>query len=171
MPFDFPILYYLQTFRSDVLDTIMKCITYIGEAGWFWILLSIVLVCSKKTRRMGIHLMIALAIMQVTGNMILKNWIARPRPCWLDESIVLAIARPDSYSFPSGHTYSSFACAVSILFHNKKWGIAALGLAALIAFSRMYLFVHFPSDILGGIVLGILTAWLAHVLTPKIIKT
>ena len=170
MSVDFEILYFIQTLRSDWLDWIMTLITHLGDAGIFWILLSVILACKKETRLCGFTMMISLLMMQIIGNMILKEIIARPRPCWLDDGIVLAIAEPESFSFPSGHTYSSFVCAVTILFFNKKWGAAALILAALIAFSRMYLFVHFPSDILGGIVLGILTAFAAKWLSDKFVK-
>lgn len=107
----------------------------------------------KKYRQTGISLAFALVIAFVLGNLILKNVIARPRPCWVRESIGL-IAVPKDYSFPSGHTHVSVLLAVVLWHENRKWGIAAGCLAVLVAFSRMYLYVHYPTDILGGALLG-----------------
>ena len=91
----------------------------------------------------------------------------RERPCWIDTSVALLIENPHDYSFPSGHTYSSIAAATAILLRNKKGGAVAMVLALLIAFSRMYLFVHFPTDILASLVLGVITAVIAHWLTER----
>jgi len=89
------------------------------------------------------------------GNACLKNLIARPRPCWLDSSVQLLIANPADYSFPSGHTLSSVIGATGLTKTNRRFGYAAIPLAALIAFSRLYLYVHFPSDVLAAAVLGV----------------
>ena len=88
--------------------------------------------------------------------------MARERPCWIDPAVQLLIENPGDFSFPSGHTMASFEAAVSILLYNRRWGAAALVLAALIAFSRLYLFVHFPSDVLTGLVLGVVIALAVH---------
>ena len=103
---------------------------------------------------MGLSVLVSIVIGAVIGNLILKNLIARERPCWIDSQVVLLIENPKDFSFPSGHTMVSFEGAVSILMKNRRWGIAALALACLIAFSRLYLFVHFPTDILFGAALG-----------------
>ena len=95
----------------------------------------------------------------IIGNLLLKNLIARERPCWIDSEISMLIAIPKDYSFPSGHTLSSTISAVVLMRERKYFGIPAIILAILIAFSRMYLFVHFPTDILGGMLLGILIGW------------
>ena len=94
-------------------------------------------------------------------NLVLKPLAARPRPCWIDEQVKLLVAAPKDYSFPSGHSAASFAAAVSIFVMHKKEGAAALILACLIAFSRLYLFVHFPTDVLAGIAVGFICAFLA----------
>lgn len=86
----------------------------------------------------------------------LKNFVARPRPCWLDSSVRLLIANPTDYSFPSGHTLSSVIGATILTKTDRRFGYAAIPLAALIAFSRLYLYVHFPSDVLAAAVLGVL---------------
>ena len=105
----------------------------------------------------------------ILGNGVIKNLVARPRPFQaFDREIVLLIPPPGEYSFPSGHTLHSFAAAVTIFLHNKKAGVAALLLAALIAFSRLYFFVHFPTDVLAGMVLGTLAALLVYALAKKV---
>ena len=107
---------------------------------------------------MGIALIMGL----IFGNLLLKNVIARERPYTIEFARMTAdkvkelISLPHDYSFPSGHTQASFAAATSIFMYNKKYGTAAYVLAALIAFSRMYIYVHFPTDIIGGMVLGII---------------
>ena len=97
----------------------------------------------------------ALAAGVLVGNVCLKNLIARPRPCWL-ESVPLLIGNPTDYSFPSGHTLSSVIGAFMLTAANRRFGILAIPLAALIGFSRLYLYVHFPSDVLASVVIGTL---------------
>ncbi len=169
---EFDILYFLQSIHTPWLDVFMKEITGLGDHGIFWIITGAVLLCFKKTRIMGLCVILSLAAGFLIGNMFLKNLIARSRPCWIDDSIPLLIKNPRDYSFPSGHTLSSFEGAVSIWLYNRKWGTPALALAVLIGFSRMYLFVHFPTDVLAGLVLGILIAVLVHSMVEgsKILK-
>ena len=104
---------------------------------------------------------IALILDLILCNLVLKPLAARPRPCWIDEQVKLLVAAPKDYSFPPGHSAASFAAAVSIFVMHKKEGAAALILACLIAFSRLYLFVHFPTDVLAGIAVGFICAFLA----------
>ena len=100
---------------------------------------------------------------------MIKNIVARERPCWIDNTVNLLIANPKDFSFPSGHTLASFEAAVTIFLFNKKVGIPAIILAALIGFSRLYLFVHFPTDVLGGIILGTVIAVSVYFAGNKII--
>ena len=109
----------------------------------------------KKYRRQGVLLLVGLIAGVLVGNACLKNLIARPRPCWLDSSVQLLITNPADYSFPSGHTLSSVIGATGLTKTNRRFGYAAIPLAALIAFSRLYLYVHFPSDVLAAAVLGV----------------
>ena len=102
-----------------------------------------------------------LAVGVLVGNVCLKNLIARPRPCWLDSSVRLLIADPTDYSFPSGHTLSSVIGATILTKTDRRFGYAAIPLAALIAFSRLYLYVHFPSDVLAAAVPGVMIGELA----------
>jgi len=162
MSLDWSILHWIHgTFSCGFLDFLMPKISLLGNSGAIWILLSLVLICMKKYRKYGLILLAGLALGVLTGNVLLKNWIARPRPCWLDPGVQLLIANPTDYSFPSGHTLSSAIGATILTMTDRRFGWAAIPLAALIAFSRLYLYVHFPSDILGGIILGILIGSIA----------
>ena len=152
------ILHGIQQLHNDWLSQIMIFFTTIGDAGICWIVTSIVLALFPKTRRCGLEMMASMALTFLLGNLCLKNLFARPRPFFVDESVTLLIPEPSEYSFPSGHTSNGFAAAVIIFANYRRAGIAALLVAATIAFSRMYLFVHYPTDILGGIALGTLDA-------------
>ncbi|MBQ7920580.1 MAG: phosphatase PAP2 family protein [Lachnospiraceae bacterium] len=145
----------------------MVFITTLGNAGIFWICLGLLLLAVPRTRKCGGCMLLSMALTFILGNLILKNMVARPRPFTVATDIVLKIPQPGEYSFPSGHTMNSFTAATTVFLFYKKSGIAAFVLAALIAFSRMYLFVHYPTDILGGIVLGIVDALLIFRLTSK----
>lgn len=151
---EFKILYLINNLHTPILDKTMVFLTQLGDAGIIWIAIAIILLFIKKTRKCGILMLISMALGLVIGNVLLKNSIQRPRPCWIDTRILLLIPNPTDYSFPSGHTLASFEAAIMILLHNKKYGIVALIAAILISFSRIYLFVHFPTDILGGAIIG-----------------
>lgn len=154
MAIEFSILFQLQKLHRPVLDELMVLITFLGDKGWVWIATGLILCCAPKTRRCGVSVLLSLLGGFLLGNCLLKNLICRGRPCWLYRELPLLIAVPLDYSFPSGHTLAGFESAVTILFYHRKWGIAALVLAALIGFSRLYLFVHFPTDVLAGALLG-----------------
>ena len=152
---EFEILESIHRFtRSDVLDFLVPRISWFGNGGLIWIVLAIVLLATKKYRRTGIALSAGLILCLILGNMFLKPIIARPRPCWIFDVQSMLIQIPEDYSFPSGHTYSSFLSAFVILTQSRKWGIVTLLVAVIMAFTRLYLFVHFPTDIFGGIILG-----------------
>ena len=123
--------------------------------AWYWLLAEGGLLCTKKYRRQGVILPAGLAAGVLVGNVCLKNLLARPRPCWLDESVFMLIPSPADYSFPSGHTLASAIGATVLTKTNRKFGWAAIPIAVIIAFSRLYLFVHFPSDVLAAAVLGV----------------
>ena len=108
----------------------------------------------KKYRKQGFLLLAGLIVGVLVGNVCLKHLIARPRPCWLDSSVQLLIANPTDYSFPSSHTLSSVTGATVLTKTGRRFGYAAIPFAALIAFSRLYLYVHFPSDVFAAAVLG-----------------
>ena len=155
MSIDWSILHWIQnSLTCPTLDVLMPKITLLGNGGMIWLLASGVLICTKKYRKQGIVLLLGLAIGALVGNVFLKNLIARPRPCWLDGSVQLLIANPTDYSFPSGHTLSSVIGATVLTKTDRRFGCIAIPLAALIAFSRLYLYVHFPSDVVAAVVLG-----------------
>lgn len=154
------ILHAIQELHTPWLNQVMIFLSAIGEAGLVWIVISVVLTAVPKTRRCGITMMAAMAVSFLLGNVLLKNIIARPRPCAVDTSVALLVPVPAEYSFPSGHTLNGFTAAFTLFCYYRKPGIPALLLAGAIAFSRLYLFVHYPTDILGGILLGILDACL-----------
>lgn len=151
---------FFQGIHIPFIDTLMIVLTYLGENGIIWILAALLLIALRKTRKGGITLGISLILCVVFGNLLLKNIIARARPFSIMEDIKLLIGAPTDYSFPSGHTMASFASATTLLgnFRNRyKWIAAAGGvLAILISFSRIYLCVHFLSDVLAGVFFGIL---------------
>ena len=151
---DWGILHWIHnTLQCGALDFLMPKLTALGNGGAVWIAAAAGLTVSKKYRRYGIAMFAALVAGVLIGNVCMKNLVARPRPCWL-ENVPLLIANPTDYSFPSGHTLSSVIGAAVLTGANRKFGFAAIPLAALIAFSRLYLYVHFPSDVLASVVLG-----------------
>ena len=161
MTMDLEILHLIQGLRTPLLDGIMVVLTTMGDGGIVWIALSIVLLIIPKTRRCGLAIALGMLLSHVVGNVVLKPILARPRPFSVDPSVELIVKAPSSYSFPSGHTFASFASATALFLFHRKEGIAACILAAVIAFSRMYFYVHFPTDILAGIILGIASGFTA----------
>lgn len=165
--FDLPILDWIAAKLScGFLDAVMPVITVLGNGGSFWIALAVVLMLIPKTRRIGISMGTALLIGLVVCNLTLKPLMARMRPydyqlTHFGRTVSLLIAAPHDYSFPSGHTLASFEGAVVLFLYHKKWGIPALILASLIAFSRLYLYVHYPTDVLFSLVLSVGIAVLA----------
>ena len=163
------ILDALQTIHNPVLDTLMYAITRLGDAGIIWILLCIVLLVLPKTRKSGVILMAALLVDLVICNGILKPLVHRIRPFDVRTGIELLVKRPTDFSFPSGHTAASFASVMALyLAGEKKIWISSLGLAVLIAFSRLYLYVHYPTDVLGGVVAGLAAGALGYWLVKKV---
>lgn len=162
---DRSVLNFIKELQNPVLNLIMPLITALGNGGIIWIVTAAAALSFKKTRRCSIAIAAALLLVLISGSLILKPLIARPRPFMLDDSINLLINAPSDFSFPSGHTYSSAASAYVIYHFNKRYGIIAWILAGLIAFSRLYLMVHFLTDILGGTLLGILCGYTAVHLT------
>ena len=166
---EFQILDALQTIHNPVLDTVMCGITRLGDAGIIWILLCIVLLVLPKTRKSGVILMAALLVDLVICNGILKPLVHRIRPFDVRTGIELLVKRPTDFSFPSGHTAASFASVMALyLAGEKKIWISSLGLAVLIAFSRLYLYVHYPTDVLGGVVAGLAAGALGYWLVKKV---
>jgi len=172
--FDLPILDWIAVnLWCPFLDTVMPAITLLGDAGIFWIALAVALLLFPKTRRVGLGMAFALLMGLLLCNLMLKPLCQRPRPYdyqyeVFGKLIPLIIERQHDFSFPSGHTIASFEAAGVIALNNKRWGIAALVLACLIAFSRLYLYVHYPTDVLASIVLGFALAFLGNWISHRI---
>ena len=151
-----------QHLRTDMLTPLMKFVTFLGNGGWFWILCAVVLLAIPKTRKTGYAAVLSLIFGVIVTNLLLKNIVARPRPFAEIEALIPLIAKPTDFSFPSGHTTASFAVALVMLrMLPKKIGIPAVVLAALVAFSRLYLGVHYPTDVLAGFVVALVGSSLA----------
>ncbi len=143
-------------------DAVFKFITFTGNAGIIWIICAIVMMFFKKSRRCGFALALTLVLCLLLNNLALKNIVARLRPFQVDTSIPLVIPPPSEYSFPSGHSLSSFASACVIWYYNgKRFGVPAAVWATLIGFSRLYFRVHFISDVVCGAVIGVGIGFLA----------
>ena len=165
------ILSMLQKIRTPLLDIFMSNITKLGNAGIVWILLTIVLLLIPKTRKSGLILASALIVDLILCNGILKPLIARIRPFDVNSAIQLIVAKPHDYSFPSGHTAASFTAVMALyLAGEKKMWKVALVLAVLIALSRLYLYVHYPTDIIGGVIFGSLSGYLGYKIVEWIQK-
>lgn len=167
MSFEFTILDALQALRCPVLDALAVFFDYAGAHGEIWIALSAVLLAFRRTRRAGLAMALALCLYMAAGHCVLKPLFARPRPCDIRPEMLTLVARPNGWSFPSGHTASAFAAASALWWKNRKLGAPALVLAAFIGFTRLYLYVHFPTDILGGIALGLAVGALGSYLADK----
>lgn len=149
------ILFCLQNnIKNPMLDRIMIFLSSLGNNGFLWIMTAFLLLIFKRSRKCGICLLCSVYLAMLLGDGILKPLFGRVRPCNVFLQVKLLIPAPHTPSFPSGHTMVGFASAKVFSYYNRPTGYAAYVLAALIAFSRMYLFVHYPSDILGGIVFG-----------------
>lgn len=170
MGIEIRILDWIQSIRTPAGDMAMGFITRLGDAGAVWILLAVILLAVPKTRKSGAVLAAALCVDVVLCNGILKNLFGRIRPCDVNTSVQLLIPRPDDFSFPSGHTASSFAAAALMMAGERKLWKPALGLAVLIAFSRLYLYVHYPTDILGGMIVGAAAGAIGYLAVVKISK-
>lgn len=158
--FEANIVFWIQEhLRLPFLNPIMENITLLGDSGIFWIILTLFLLAFKKTRRVGLCCAAALIVDVLAVNVILKPLVARTRPYDVLTDIVILTHLPGDFSFPSGHSAASFACAWALMRslrpERKRWGIAALVLAAVIALSRLYLGVHYPTDVIIGAAIGV----------------
>ena len=172
--FDLPILDWIAAnIWCPFLDVAMPIITMFGDAGIFWIAVAVLFMITKKHRKTGIGMMLALMMGLLICNIWLKPTVARIRPYdfqmeYFMKEIPLLAGTMHDFSFPSGHTIASFEAAVVILLNNKKLGIPAMILAVLIAFSRLYLYVHYPTDVIFSIFLGSIFDLIGNFLAQKI---
>lgn len=157
------LLWIQENLRSPLLTGILTFITRLGDGGFIWILLTILLLIPKKTRKAAFSMAAALIWSLIITNLLLKNSVARVRPYEVVEGLRILIDPPQDWSFPSGHTSASLAAAVVMLrMLPRKIGIPGIILAALISLSRLYVGVHYPTDVLGGAVIGVICALLGE---------
>ena len=157
------ILDMIQNLRTPIGDVVVPLITRLGDAGIIWIILTVLLLIIPKTRKTGVIMMAALLADVLLCNVVIKNLVARTRPFDVNTGVQLLIEKPQDYSFPSGHTAASFASVTALyLAGEKKMWKAALVLAVLIALSRLYLYVHYPTDVLGGVLAGAISGYLGY---------
>ena len=158
---DIEILNFINNnLHSPIMDKVMIFFTNLGNSGLIWLIISLILIAIPKYRKVGIMALCALILTTILGEGVLKHILRRTRPFTTIQDFQLLITAPSSYSFPSGHTGSSFAVAGVLGSKLKKSRFYVYALAILIAFSRLYLYVHYPSDILAGIILGSVSAYI-----------
>ena len=161
---DGSVLFFIQeNIRNPLLNAIMIFITTLGDGGAIWIFSTLLLLIFKKTRKIGVMSAVALLSSLLINNYLIKNLVARPRPFVTFPELRILIPTPSEFSFPSGHTSSSFAAAAVFYRHlPKKLGVLAILLAGLIGLSRLYVGVHYPTDVLAGALTGVLLSYLAQ---------
>lgn len=176
------ILHWFESLHNPILNPVMYAITSLGDKGLFWILMAVLCMTllPKKYRKVGFTMLIALVLSVIFCNVIMKNIWHRPRCFWVNgqpltvsgefENLYSIFNSIGDYSFPSGHTSASFAAALAIFMWRKKEGIYAIVLAALIAVSRLYLTVHYPTDVLVSLVLGSLYGVAAYYIAKWLFK-
>ena len=159
--FDSNILYFIHDIaQCDFLDKAMPFITSLGNGGAFWIAVALLLLLRRSTRKTGIVVALSMLLCYLGGNIWLKNFIARPRPYTVDPSIMLLVSpSSEPFSFPSGHTMNAFSAAFALMLRKENYWRTAIFLAELIAFSRIYLMMHYPLDIIGGVAVAYVAAW------------
>lgn len=161
------ILNMIQNLRTPIGDVVVPLITRLGDAGIIWIILTVLLLIIPKTRKTGVIMLADVLLC----NVVIKNLVARTRPFDVNTAVQLLVAKPRDYSFPSGHTAASFASVTALyLAGEKKMWKVALVLAVLIALSRLYLYVHYPTDIIGGVIFGSLSGYLGYKIVEWIQK-
>ena len=166
---DGALLLAIQSIRLDVLNPLVEDYTSMGNVGFLWIALSVVMLCHKSTRKAGVLSLMSMFLGMICTNVVLKHLIARPRP-WLDVAgLVALVAEPDPNSFPSGHTCAAFAAGM-IWMRTLPWHwarVVAVIAAVLMGLSRLYVGVHYPTDVIAGALVGSMCAWIVWTLYQR----
>ena len=169
MDWEFYILNYIQNnYRNDFLDKLMPFISTITQVGAVWVVFMIITFFIPKHRRLGFMMLCNFALSLLICTVILKPIVSRIRPYELNSYISLIVRPEIDPSFPSGHSFFAFSCATTCFIYNKKLGLLMYALAFLVAASRLYLYVHFPTDVFFGIVFGTVTAIVSYCIFREI---
>ena len=181
---DVAIYQFVDSIMNPVLNTIFTFITHLGDTpGIIWCVLGICLLIPKKTRKLGILLFAGLAFSSIINNLCLKEIIERPRPYNLDPEVWAnagyeyvwpnLIKKSSSWSFPSGHTSTSIGAAFALLLGCRKKelgiGIPAFIISLLIGFSRIYVHVHYPTDVIVGALIGLISGVIVYFIFEKLV--
>lgn len=162
------LLWIQENLRSPLLTPVMTFITRLGDGGFIWILFTVLLLIPQKTRRAALSMAVALIMSLLMTNLLLKNSVARVRPYEVVDGLRILVDPPSDWSFPSGHTSASIAAALVMLrMLPGKYGIPAIILGVLISLSRLYVGVHYPTDVLGGAIIGVLCAMIGMIIVKK----
>ena len=170
------ILLWIQEYlRADWLTPVMLVITKLGSIGFIWVVMSFLMLLFKKTRWIGLAGLGAIFFSLCVNNIVLKNLFARTRPYEVVDGLILLTKKASDFSFPSGHAGTSFAAAAAIYCMSKhRIKILAIILAALIAFSRLYIGIHYPTDVIAGVLTGtmcgLLSVWIVRRISPVLGK-
>lgn len=170
---DFAILDALQKIHNPVLNVILAFFTYIGEGGIVWIAFALVLLFfkDKQKKKISAAVLLSLILEVIFNEKIIKHIVKRPRPFTLHPNIDTIVHRPGSFSFPSGHSCCAFAAATAVFMFDKRLGIFCYITAALIAFSRNYFYIHYPTDVLCGAVLGVILGIISAVIIKAVMNS
>ncbi|MBR5452469.1 MAG: phosphatase PAP2 family protein [Clostridia bacterium] len=170
--FEIPILNWIQsTFSCPFLDAVIPVLSSLVDGGIIWIAMALVMLFFRKTRKAGITVGLALVFGLLTVNLMMKPLVGRIRPYDFNTDAQLIIEALHDFSFPSGHVIASFEASVALLLsHKRAIGIPALIFAFIVAFSRMYLYVHYPTDVLASVILGTAYAFAAYFIVKYVFK-
>ncbi len=159
--FDVQILEFIQVHvQNNVLDKFFSFATQLGDNGLIWIAISLFLLISKKNRKVGIMVILALTLALIVNEGLLKNLVQRPRPFITYPEFNWITYKPSGYSFPSSHAATSFAAAGILAKKLKRYKVIFWALALSISLSRIYLLVHYPSDLIVGMMIGMSCSWI-----------
>lgn len=154
------LLYIQENLRNATTDQIMKSITHLGDFGFLWIAVIVILAVSRKHAKTALIMALTLAFGLLITNLVIKNSVQRIRPFHAIEELCPLIEKPEDWSFPSGHATSSIGCGIAMLKNlPKKYGISGITIGVLIAISRVYLGVHYTSDVIAGAMVGAFSAF------------
>lgn len=164
------LLWIQNNVRHDAMTWFWRFMSFLGEVGWFFILVTVLLLIYKNTRMKASITALSMLLAFLINNLAIKNVAARTRPYIFCDQLHILGTVPADYSFPSGHTCFSFACAFVIYkLFPKRYGVPVIVLASLIALSRLYLGAHYPSDVLGGVIIAFITSRIALFIKARFI--